>query len=310
MQKQNLAITIRSFSPGDPSMERLERSFNIIYRNTTGKRLSETEMMEVITDADAVIAGTEPISSRVIGNAKRLKFISRVGVGLDSIDMDAAKKQRIRILTTPGATIQPVAEHTLALLFCVTKRITEYNTSVRQGNHAVKEASMILGKNAGIIGLGKIGFRVGELLSCLGCSIYFFDPYSNSPVPANWKKVDSPEELFKVSDIITLHAPAQKDNKPLLNRETFNQCRTGVIVINTARGSLVDEDALSEALKHGKVAGAGLDVFRNEPYSGPLLSIPQVVVTPHVASNTIESRKAMEHEAILGLVDALTETKL
>ncbi len=307
MQKLNLAITIRSFNPGHPSMEQLERSYEIVYRNSTGKRLTESELMTVIKDADAVIAGTEPISSGIINNAKRLKIISRVGVGLDSIDMDAIAKRGIRVLTTPDATIQPVAEHALALLFCVSKRIAEYNTSARLGDHMVKQASMIQGKHVGIIGLGKIGFRTAELLSGLGCSIHYFDPYCNFPAPTSWKKMDSLEDLLRVSEIISLHTPAQKDNKPLLNRETFNQCHTGVIVINTARGSLVDEDALYDALKRGKVAGAGLDVFRHEPYTGPLLSLSQVVITPHVASNTIESRKTMEHEAVQNLINVLTE---
>jgi D-3-phosphoglycerate dehydrogenase len=288
-------------------MEQLDQYYNIIYRNTTGTRLPESELMAAIINADAVVAGTESFSSRIIDNAERLKIISRVGVGLDSIDMETVANRGIHVLTTPNATIQPVAEHALALLFSVSKKITEYNTSIRQGDHKVRPSSMIRGKHVGIIGLGKIGFRTAELLSCLGCSLHFYDPFINHSVPVSWKKMDSIENLFRISDIITLHAPAQKGNTPLLNREAFNQCRTGVIVINTARGSLVDENALYDALQSGKVAGAGLDVFRNEPYTGPLCSLPQVVLTPHVASNTIESRRAMELEAVQGLINILVE---
>lgn len=307
MQKPLLAITIRTFTIDEHVKTRLDSYFTIDYINTSGRRLTETELLDAIKNSDAVIAGTELFSRRVIEAAPKLKVISRVGVGLDSVDLDIASKRGIRVLITATSTVQPVAEHTIALIFCLIKRIAEYNNSVRKNDYEVKQASLIQGKLVGIVGFGRIGSRVGELLSGLGCSIIFFDPFiSQIPNPI-WKKAESLDQLLTCADIITLHVPTQKDNIPLLNREAFNQCRKGVIIVNTARGSLIDEQALCDALSSGKVSGAGLDVFKTEPYSGPLEIFPQVIITPHIASNTIESRKEMETEAVNNLIISLNE---
>lgn len=263
--------------------------------------------MDALRNADAVIAGTEHFSRNVINAAPGLKVISRVGVGLDSVDLEAAAGLGIQVLITATSTVQPVAEHTLALIFCLAKRIAEYNEAARKRDHGIKKASLIQGKKVGIIGLGRIGSRVGELVSCLGCSVIFFDPFINRCPDPRWEKAESIGQLISSADIITLHVPAQKDQVPLLDREAFNKCRKGVIIVNTARGSLVDEQALSDALECGTVAAAGLDVTIKEPYSGPLLAFPQVIITPHVASNTTESRKAMENEAVENLIEAITK---
>lgn len=307
MQKPFLAITIRTFTLDETVRSRLESHFNIGYINTSGRRLTETELLDAIRNADMVIAGTELFSRRIIEAAPKLKVISRVGVGLDSVDLDTTSQRGIRILITAASTVQPVAEHAIALIFCLIKHIAEYNESVRKNEHEIKQASLIQGKKVGIIGFGRIGSRVGELLSCLGCSIIFFDPFISQTPNPTWEKAESLDKLLTCADIITLHVPAQKDNSPLLNREAFNQCRKGVIIVNTARGSLVDEQALFDALSSGKVAGAGLDVVIKEPYYGPLLSFPQVIITPHVASNTTESRRAMEHEAVENLIKTITK---
>lgn len=310
MQKPILAITIRSFTLDETVRSRLESHFTIGYINTTGRRLTETELLDAVMNADVVIAGTEKLSQTVIESSQKLKVISRVGVGLDSVDLDAASRRGVQVLTTAASTIQPVAEQTLALIFCLAKRIVEYNESVRKDEHEIKQASLIDGKTVGIIGIGRIGSRVGELLLCLGCPVIFFDPFVPvHPNPA-FVKAESLEQLLSKADIITLHVPAQKDDAPLLNREAFNQCRKGVIIVNTARGSLVDEQALFEALRSGCVACAGLDVTAQEPYRGPLLSLPQVIITPHVASNTQESRSAMEHEAVENCIRTITKGKI
>ena len=306
-ERPSLAITIRSFALDHAVRKDLESHFHICYTNTSGRRLPESELIDAIRNADAVIAGTEVFSRKVIDSSPRLKVISRVGVGTDSIDLDAAAEKNIRVLITAASTIQPVAEHTLALIFCVLKQIAEYHLAVKNNDHATGQASLLQGKTVGIIGFGRIGSRTGELLSCLGCTVIFYDPFvPASPGPA-FKKAGSLAEVLSQADIITLHVPARKGEKPLLDREAFNQCRKGVIIINTARGSLVDEQALYEALKAGTVAGAGLDVTATDPYTGPLLSLPRVIITPHVASNTVESRKAMEHEAVENIMKGLLQ---
>jgi D-3-phosphoglycerate dehydrogenase len=307
MQKYNLAITIRSFNLNESVYRRLEPFFHITYINSQGNRLKEQDVITAIQNADAVIAGTEPFSLTVIRNSPRLKWISRVGVGTDSIDGSEAKDRRIRIAITSASAIQPVAEHTIALMLCCLKRIYEYNNSMKDGDTTLKSSGLLQKKTIGIIGLGRIGFRVGEILSGFGAQVQFFDPGLRFSPPATWHRAGTLGELLSQADIITLHTPAQEKNVPLLNQATLETCRDGVIIINTARGSLIDEMALDAALRSGKVAGAGLDVFVNEPYTGPLLRFPQVVATPHVASNSRESREEMEAEAISNLITFVKE---
>jgi D-3-phosphoglycerate dehydrogenase len=141
----------------------------------------------------------------------------------------------------------------------------------------------------------------------LGCPVIYYDPFRTHPLGEPWVHVKKLEDLVKQADIITLHAPAQKDNNSILNGSLLGQCRRNVIIINTARGSLIDERGLINALDNGTVRAAGLDVLPKEPYEGPLLGYPQVIITPHVASNTVESREQMETEALVNLISALEE---
>jgi D-3-phosphoglycerate dehydrogenase len=303
--KPALAITIRSFALDDITQRRLESQFRLQYVNTCGRRLSEDDLSEAIRHADAVIAGTETFSRKVIEDATRLKIISRVGVGLDSIDLDAARERNILVMITASSTTQPVAEHALSLMYALSKHIIEYYVGSRSNDHTIQQGALISGKTVGIIGMGRIGNRVAEMVRCMGCQVIFYDPFVSQSPNSAFRQTETLFNLLSRSDIVTLHIPSEKNKPPVLDREAFNQCRTGVILINTARGSLVDEEALLEALKSGKVGGAGLDVVGNEPYSGPLLSYPNVIITPHVASNTYESRKAMEEEAVENIVKAL-----
>lgn len=304
IMKKKIAITIRSFGANTRIMDILNSQYTIGYSNETGSRLTREELCRVLEGTWGVIAGTEPFDKVVLDSARDLKVISRVGVGTDSIDLQTAQERGIAVYTTSATTIQPVAEHTLALILCVLKNIAGYAEATRHGDYRVKSTGLLSGKTVGIIGIGRIGFRVGEMLSCLGCRIVFWDPYLLKPVPPEWKRAGSINDLLSAADIISLHTPPQKNNEPIMTRQEFNQCRNGVVLINTARGSLVDETALIEALQTGKVAGAGLDVTNTEPYSGPLCEFSQVIITPHVASNTRESRSAMEEEAVNNLIMA------
>lgn len=308
MTSFRVAITIRSFDQTGPVVEKLKKKCSIVYVNTTGRRLSEEQLTEVLRDADAAIAGTEIYSKNVLFSAKHLRAVSRVGVGLDTIDMTAAAERKIRIFTTPEAPAQAVAEHTLALIFSCLRHIPNYNERLRQGNYSVLPGSLLAGKTAGIIGLGRIGTRVATILDAIGCSILYYDPYITYAVPDSWGRAEELSTLLSRSDIITLHMPPQAGNKPILNRQAFMACKNGVIVINTARGSLIDEDELVRSIEEGIVAGAGIDVA-NEPVSGSLLGLPQVILTPHVASNTVESRYQMEMEAVDNILHFIEEDK-
>lgn len=304
-----IAVTIRSFDSYGLLTELLDEGDTLIYKNQTGKRLNENELSEILKEANGVIAGTEPFTEEVLMRAPKLKVISRVGVGIDNIDIRIAQKNGVIIRNTPKSPASAVAEHTLALILSILKRITMYNSNMRKGIYEVKPGGMLSGKEVGVVGLGRIGYKVAEFLDFFGCKIYYYDPFIDSKKENRWFKKENLEELVSSVDILTLHATSKKGDEALINEKILDKCRDGMILINAARGALVDEIALVNAIEIGKIAGAGLDVFPEEPYYGRLLNYPQVITTPHVASNTVESRAEMEHEAIENLIDELRKAK-
>jgi len=309
-KKRPVAITIRSFDSSGHLRQKIEDEFTIVYTNTSGVRLSEGELIRALNNAEYVIAGTETYSKKVLESAGKLRAISRVGVGTDSIDTTVAARLNISILNTPEAPVIAVTEHALALLLAILKYIPVYNSQARQGDQSIKPGILLSGKTVGIAGLGRIGFRFASLLSMMGCQIRYYDPYLKVPVPETWKSSQSLEELVRTSDIVSLHAAPKSDGSPLIDAATLRNARPGLILINTARGSLIDEAALEQAIQEGIISAAGLDVFSKEPYTGALLKYPQVIVTPHVASNTLESRGHMEFEAVENLIQAKMRSDL
>jgi len=306
MGECTIAVTIRSFDYDGRAMAKLRGHCTVGYVNSTGRRLEEGELMEAIGRAEGVIAGTEPFSRRVMDASPGLRAISRVGTGTDSIDLPAASARGIQVFTTPEAPVQAVAEHTLALVLALSKRICPYNQEMRTGLERTVPGTLLSGKTAGIVGFGRIGSRVASMLSSLGCRVLVHDPLVGRRAVEGVDFAGSLEDLTGRADIITLHAAPEAHGKPIFDDRIFSLCRKGVLFINTARGSLVDEKALASAIMNGTVAGAGLDVFSREPYSGPLLGFPQVIATPHVASNTLETRERMEMEAVENLIRGLS----
>ena len=304
-----VAITIRSFDLSSPAITKLKEKCTISFINKTGARLSEMDLMNALGNVQGVIAGTETFSRSVIDQCSSLKVISRVGVGTDSIDLTAVRDLGIQIVTTPNSPVQSVAEHTLALILSALKNIPQYNKQMRENNHALTAGSLLSGKTVGIAGMGRIGTRVAEMLECLGCQILFYDPMLARQTPSTWKQIDSIEELVKCSDILSIHSAPQPDGSPLINAKVLSHAN-GITIINTARGTLIDEQSLISALSSGKVKSAALDVFPSEPYTGKLLSFPQVIATPHVASNTVESRRQMEIESVDNLIKSLEDAGL
>jgi D-3-phosphoglycerate dehydrogenase len=294
----NTAIVIRSFGFQSDAYKKLDNATHLVFTNKSGQRLSEEDLIRAISEADGIIAGTESYNKKVLSSAPHLKVISRVGVGLDNIDLEYAALKGISVVNTPLAPTDAVAEHTLALILSLMKRIPRYYTKIREGDFSIYQGSLVKGKTAGIIGMGRIGQKVAGFLAALGAGIVYFDPFSPRGIPDEWHRADNLEDLLRISDIISLHCPPREGNLPILDREAFAKCKPGVIVINTARGSLIDEKSLIQAIDEGIVASAGLDVVSTEPYKGPLLDYPQIVITPHVASNTLESRQQMEIEAV------------
>lgn len=301
-----IAITIRSFDLQGPAFKKLQEHCTLSYINTTGKRLSESELISGLSGVQGVIAGTERFSSSVINQCSSLRIISRVGVGTDSIDLVATHSCGIRVATTPNSPGLAVAEHTLALLLSTMKHIPQYNEQMRKNNHTLSMGALLSGKTVGIVGMGRVGSRVAEMLECLGCRICFFDPLYSRDKPATWKRFDSLDVLIENIDILSIHSAPLPGGNPLITNDVLIHAK-GITILNTARGTLIDEQSLISALSSGAVKSAALDVFPSEPYTGKLLDYPQVITTPHVASNTAESRSMMEMEAVDNILQTVLE---
>jgi phosphoglycerate dehydrogenase-like enzyme/MoaA/NifB/PqqE/SkfB family radical SAM enzyme len=297
-EKIRTAVTIRSFDRRSiPEGSALE----IAYENRIGGRIEGDELVEAAKGAAGVIAGTERFTRDVLSRLPDLKVISRVGVGTDSIDMEAAKEMGIKVCNTPEAPVNAVAEHAAGLLLCVMKRLCAHDRGMRSGGFKPIGGALLEGKRVGVIGYGRIGKRFSSLMAAFGADVRWFDPH----VEGDGKRAGTLEELLEWSDIISLHASLDGAGKRLIGRGELQKCRKGVIIINTARGELIDEEALVWALDSGIVGGAGLDVFEKEPYEGRLTGFDCVVTTPHVSSNVKETRDAMEKEAVANLEKAI-----
>lgn len=307
MGKKHIAITIRSFNTNSDYFKKLLEEFEITFVNRTGYRLEKTDLIREIQDVDGVIAGTEHFDKEVLESSHRLKVISRVGVGLDSIDVGYARSRHMVICNTPKAPVTAVSEHTIALILALLKEIPRYTQDVMNGNLTVGSGELLHGKVVGIIGLGRIGHTVACLLECFGSKIIYFDPYLRDLVniPESWTRMNDLKSVLAMADIITLHATPRDDGSPLFDQKAFSSCKRGIIIINTARESLIDEGALLEAMKAGIVGGIAFDVFNKEFILAVKNLNSKVILTPHVASNTQQSRRDMEREAVLNLIQSI-----
>ena len=269
--------------------------------NSYKRRLSEDEIKKILAEDDysALIAGTEPLTANVLSGARSLKVISRVGTGLDNIDMDAAEKLSIKILNTPDALTDAVAELTIGLILSALRRLNIADRNIREGIWRKEPGLLFNGKVLGIIGFGRIGRRVAELARGFNAEILFYD--SRNILEASAGQV-SFKELLSRSDIITIHASGKKS---IVSREDIDQMKDGAILINTARGGLVDEEALYDALKSRKLSYAALDGFIEEPYKGRLIGVDNILLTPHIGSYAKEARINMEIEAVSNLIEVL-----
>jgi len=301
-------VTTSSFSQQDPAPKAALTGAGFeIYENPFKRKLTETEVLELLATHKPVglFAGVEPLTAKVLeASSSHLKVISRCGIGLDTVDLDAAKRLGIKVFNTPDAPSQAVAELTIGLMLAVLRRIAEADAAVRRGDWKATMGRLLGARTVGVVGLGRIGARVAGLCAAFGSPVLAHEPRPDALLPAGTKKV-SLEELLKNSDIVTLHVPMTPENNHLINAGRLASMKPGSVLINASRGGLVDEAALLEALKQGRLAGAALDTFENEPYKGPLRDLPQVVLTPHMGSAAEECRSRMEREAAENLITGL-----
>jgi D-3-phosphoglycerate dehydrogenase len=306
---QNILITTSTFDiASSPALAGLAAAGFKIIVNPKKRRLTEVEVSDLLSEYAVVgmIAGVEPITAAVLDRATGLKVISRCGVGLDSVDLTAAAARNIRVTNTPGAPVDAVAELTLALMLDLLRHVSETDRKLRQGEWQPLMGNLLRYQTVGLIGLGRIGSRVAQLVSAFGATVLACDPKPYT-VPPN-VRLCAMDELLSNSSIVSLHIPYAKFAANIIGARELAAMPEGSLLINAARGGLVDETALASALGSGHLAGAALDTFQTEPYTGSLRDIPQMLMTAHMGSYAKESRMVMESEAAENLVAGLIST--
>jgi D-3-phosphoglycerate dehydrogenase len=300
-----VAITTSSFAKfsSEPLRMLAEKGISTVL-NPYGRALMEHEAKVILQGCVGVVAGTEPLTAAVMDALPDLKVISRCGVGTDSVDIDAAQERGILVRNTPGAPTRSVAEFTLALTLNLLRNITIMERELRGGQWKKRMGCLLRDKRVGIIGYGRIGQAVGELFLAMGCVVAYHDP-GLPESPTSGVSAMSKDDLLAWADIVTLHCSKPKDGSFVLGLAELEKMKPEGWLVNMSRGGVVDEDALGRMLKMGFLAGAALDVFSQEPYSGPLRDLPQVVLTPHVGSYAKESRVNMEIESVQNLLESL-----
>ncbi len=269
-----------------------EKSWDIVFL----PERKDSKITDEIADADALVVRSKTkVTAELLGHAQRLRVIGRAGVGVDNVDLDAATKRGIVVMNTPGGNANSVAEHTLGLALALARRIPQADASMKKGAWEKKKltGTELRGKTMGLVGLGTIGRDVARLARAFQMEVIAFDPYvSSSLAEGQDVKLVGLEELLQSSDYLSLHAAATPETKHLINAERLALAKPGIRIINCARGELVEEKALLEALESGKVAAAALDVFEKEPPPEPrLIAHPNVVATPHIAGSTTEAQE-------------------
>jgi D-3-phosphoglycerate dehydrogenase len=273
--------------------------------------LTEKELISIIDEYDALIirSGTQ-VNSRVIEAAGNLKVIGRAGVGLDNVDVEAATRLGVIVMNTPGGNNITTAEHTVCLLLALSRKIPAANRSMKK---SLWEKSRFLGvevyrKTVGIIGLGRIGAEVGLRLKALGMRVVIYDPYiSKEAVSKSEFELVELDNLLENADFITFHTPLTRQTYHMIDEKTIRKMKKGVFLINCARGGIVDEQALAQAISGGHVAGAAMDVFESEPpaVDNPLLGLDEVTCTPHIGASTTEAQENVSVAIACQVIDVL-----
>ena len=256
-----------------------------------------------------IVRSATKVTAEVLAQAKRLKVVGRAGVGLDNIAADAASKRGIIVMNVPGGNTISTAEHTMSLLLAMSRNIPQACADTKSGrwNRGKFMGTELYGKILGIVGLGRIGTEVAKRAHAFGMRIIAHDPYLSLERARQLEvSVVTLEELLRQADFITVHTPLSAETKHLIGREQLQLVKPGVRIINCARGGIVEESALAEAIKEGRVAGAAVDVFETEPpKDSPLLGLEQVVVTPHLGASTEEAQVNVAIEMAKQMADAL-----
>ncbi len=295
---------------GKAGMAELKKEKNLQIDERIG--IDRATLKSMIPDYEAIIirSGTR-LTAEILEAAKRLRVIGRAGVGVDNVDLEAATKRGIIVMNTPEGNTVSTAEHTFSMLMALARNIPQAVASVKGAQWKRHDflGSELNGKVLGVIGFGRIGREVAKRAVAFGMRVVAFDPFISEETAKQMNvEFTDLKSLLKIADFITVHTPLTPETKYLLNARAFELCKKGVKIINCARGGIVDEKALYQAIRAGKVAGAALDVFEKEPPGdSPLLKLPQVIGTPHLGAATQEAQENVAIEVARQVVDALAE---
>ena len=300
-----ILTTTSSYGKVDPApLALLQAEGFEVTVNPYGRKISVEESKEILKGYDGLIAGTESLNAAVLSSAENLKYLCRLGAGMDNVDFEAAKKLNITVENTPSAHVDGVAELTLGGILSCMRSIANAHTNITNGFWEKPMGSLLKGKTVGIIGLGRVGCRLVELLSPFKVKVLALDLYQNTEF-AEKHNVSFVEmgELISASDIITIHTPYSPEAKHMVNAEFLGKAKVNLCLVNASRGGLVDEAALLDFLSVNSAASAYLDTFEEEPYSGPLSKMKNCTLTPHIGSYASEVRINMEMEAAQNVIN-------
>jgi len=267
------------------------------------------ELVSIIPEYEVLLVRSETkVTKEIIDQARKLKLVGRAGTGVDNIDLNAATKAGILVINVPGGNTIAATEHTFALLLALARNLARGDASTKQGKWERSKfiGSELYGKTLSLLGLGKIGREVAVRALAFGMRVLAYDPYVSEDYAKNiGVELVNFEDALKKADYLSLHLPLNEQTKGLINQKTITSMKEGVRIINTARGEIIDEDALTEAIKSGKIAGAALDVFAQEPIplDSPLLKLENVVLTPHLGASTEEAQERVAEELAKAVVD-------
>jgi phosphoglycerate dehydrogenase-like enzyme len=302
-------VTARSFGGPHPELrDELEAAVREVRWNHLGRPLEPAELRDAIADVDGVIAGVDRFDARVIEAAPRLRVIARYGTGTDGVDLTAAARRGVVVTNTPGANAEAVAELAIGLMLALARQIPAGDRLVRAGRYGLLPGVQLGGRTVGLLGLGHVGREVASRAAALGSRVLGFDPAvgddearSCGATPAAFERV------VAEADFLSLHVPVTVATRDMVDAALLARMKTGAFLVNTARGELVVEADLVDALERGRLAGAALDALREEPPPAghPLLAREDVILTPHAGADTAEARMAMARLALDDLVAVL-----
>jgi D-3-phosphoglycerate dehydrogenase / 2-oxoglutarate reductase len=302
LKECRVLVTPTSFGRYDNSLrDALEGQVGEVIYNTSGHPLSSDELIPLIAQVDGYIAGLDTIDRKTILEAKCLKVIARYGVGIDDVDLEAAREKGIIVTNTPGANSSSVAELTIAFILLLARHLSTALQATKVGEWPRLQGVILSEKTIGLIGLGEIGKQVAYRLRCFDCNLVAYDPFLVEKEASKYGvELLSREKVIEKADFLSLHCPIVPSTRLMVNKDFLRLMKPSSYLINTARGELIEETALLDSLNKDELAGAALDVFTKQPpdKNNPLLVHPKVIVTPHMGAHTDDATNSMGWSAI------------